>query len=81
MTKKEFMYITGFTDEEQLANIMLLGGDEEPLDGDLAELLKKWYDENQKSMIEYMDKYHECQDKYDQLHEYFRKMRTPLNQW
>ena len=58
MTKDEFKYITGYEDEEQLANIMLLEGNDEPEDGDWTELMKQWYDSLLRTADEYMSLYH-----------------------
>lgn len=60
MTKEQFMYITGITDEEQLENIMLLEGDSEPEDGDWTELLKKWFEELKQYANKYEHLYLEC---------------------
>lgn len=60
MTKETFMYITGITDPEQLANIMLLEGEEEPENGDWTELMKKWYIDQCEWSIRYEQKYLEA---------------------
>lgn len=43
MTREEFMYIVQM-DQEQLENIMLLSGEDEPEDGNWTEMMKKWYE-------------------------------------
>lgn len=53
MTKKEFMTVVGIFDPNQLKAIMLLGGDEEPRDGDWTGIMRKWYGE----MVERSNKY------------------------
>lgn len=40
MTREEFMYIVQM-DQEQLENIMLLSGEDEPEDGNWTEMMKK----------------------------------------
>lgn len=51
------MYITGITDEEELENLMLLAGEDEPEDGDWTELMKKYYEDLRKYAIYYEQKY------------------------
>ena len=65
MTKNEFKYVTGISDEEQLENLMLLGGDEEPETGDWIEIMKKWYED----MVRYSNRQEERIGKLDRIWE------------
>lgn len=58
MTKREFMYAVGITDPDQLENIMLLCGDNEPADGNWLKLMRKWYSETVDRMNKYESLYY-----------------------
>lgn len=57
MTREEFMYIVQM-DQEQLENIMLLSGEDEPEDGNWTEMMKKWYEDMKRYICKLENMYH-----------------------